>query len=181
MATYNSDKWHEWMVLAQKGDQASYRLLLTELQPWLRAFYSKRIHQNIVDDLVQDTLLTIHAKRQTFDPTYPFGAWISAVARHRWIDYMRKNLKYVQCELDESMICEASNADITARHDVEKLLKTIPSAQAEVIDMIKIRDFSVEEAAIKTGRSVSSIKVMVHRGLKKLNMTVGAKNDQPID
>lgn len=165
------------MRAALKGDQNAYRLLLTDLRPWLTAYFGKRIHRNAIEDLVQDTLMTLHAKRQTFDPNYPFGPWIAAVARHRWIDHMRKTLKYVETELDQEFPSQEHNRDECAKHDVKTLLKLIPPAQAEMIEMIKLQEMSVEEVSQKTGHSPSNVKIMVHRGMKRMMAAVEEAQD----
>ncbi|MES2663326.1 MAG: sigma factor, partial [Pseudomonadota bacterium] len=95
MQTYHSDEWQKWMLAALKGDQQAYRLLLTYVRSWLIAYFRKRIQGSSVEDLVQETLLTLHNKRQTFDPDLSFFPWIIAIAKHRWIDHLRKTLKYV--------------------------------------------------------------------------------------
>lgn len=160
------------MRAALKGDQNAYRLLLTDLRPWLTAYFWKRIHLSAVEDLVQDTLMTLHAKRQTFDPNYPFGPWIAAIARHRWIDHMRKTLRYVEMELDQELPSQDHDRDECVKHDVKSLLKLISPAQAEVIEMIKLQEMSVEEVSQKTGYSPSNVKIMVHRGIKKMMIAV---------
>lgn len=129
---------------------------------------SKRVHQDGIEDLVQDTLLAVHNKKHTYDPSRSFGAWVNAVARHKWIDKIRANIKHIDVELDENMASPNENQIICAKHDVAKLLKLIPTVQAEIIEMVKLQELSIEEVAIKTGYSQSYIKVAVHRGMKKL-------------
>lgn len=165
------------MRAALVGDQNAYRLLLSDLRPWLTAYFRKRVHQNAVEDLVQDTLMSLHGKRQTFDPKYPFGPWIAAIARHRWIDHMRATLKYVETEIDQDFPSQEHQRDECARHDVKTLLKLIPPAQAEVIEMVKLREMSVEEVSQKTGHSPSNVKIMVHRGMKKMMAVVEEVQD----
>lgn len=165
------------MQAALTGDQNSYRLLLTELRGWLTAYYTKRIHRSAVEDLVQDTLMTVHAKRETFDPSQTFGPWVSAIARHRWIDHMRKTLKYVEIELDDQLHSPETVRDECAKHDVQTLLRLIPQAQADIITMVKIRELSVEEVSRQTGHSPSSVKIMVHRGMKRLMAAVAEVQD----
>lgn len=177
MTTYNSDRWDGWIRLSLKGDQNAYRLLLTDLRPWLTAYFVKRVHRNAVEDLVQDTLMTLHAKKQTFEPNYPFGPWMAAIARHRWIDHLRKTMKCVETELDHEFPSQEHNHDESAKHDVKALLKLISPAQAQVIEMIKLQEMSVEEVSQKTGHSASSIKVMVHRGIKKMKAVVEEVQD----
>lgn len=125
MTNYNSQEGDEWMRAVLKGDQNAYCLLLTSLRLWLMSYFTKRVHSNVVEDLIQDTLLTLHTKRQTFDPRYSFGPWIAAVARHRWVDHMRATLKYVETRLEDDYPSQETERDICAKHDVEILLKLI--------------------------------------------------------
>lgn len=177
MPNYNSQKWDEWIRAVLKGDQNAYRLLLTSLRLWLTAYFTKRVHSNVVEDLIQDTLLTLHAKRQTFDPHYSFGPWIAAVARHRWIDHLRATLKYVETQLDDDFPSQETNRDACAKHDVKALLRLIPPPQAKVIELVKLRELSIEEVSKQTGHSPSSVKVMVHRGMKKMMAAVEEVQD----
>jgi DNA-directed RNA polymerase specialized sigma24 family protein len=43
----------------------------------------------MIDDVVQDALIALHEKRHTYDPSRPFGAWLAAIARYKWIDALR--------------------------------------------------------------------------------------------
>ncbi len=168
MSTYNSQNWDEWARKTLEGDKSAYRRLLGELQQWLTAYYTNRIHPAAVDDLVQEALIAFHTKKETYEPSRPFGPWIAAVARYKWIDYMRKNLKHIELEIDDNLTGADDTSGLYARHDVERLLRHVPKEQAKVIDMVKIKQMTVAETAKKTGHSVSSVKVMIHRGLKTM-------------
>jgi len=175
MKKYNSCEWDGWMKNSIKGDQNSYHQLLTSLRPWLVAYFSKRVHYNVIEDLVQDTLLTLHTKRQTFDPKYSFGPWITAVARNRWIDHLRKSLKYIETEFEDDQLSgesEQESRDIGAKQDVRTLLKLIPTPQAHIIELVKLKELSIKEVSEQTGHSSSSIRVMIHRGMKKMMAAV---------
>lgn len=179
MQTYHSEQWHEWMVATLQGDQLAYRLLLTHLRQWLIAYYCKRISGDSVEDLVQETLLTLHHKRHTFDPQFAFFPWIVAIAKHRWIDHLRKTLRYVETELDEDMAAEDKPNDPHSGFDLQVFLQRLPRAQAQVIELIKLQEFSVQQVAMQTGHSQASVKVMVHRGLKKMiAMAQEARHDE---
>ena len=52
------------------------------------------------------------------------------------------------------------------RRDVGKLLSALPPRQRRLLQDVKITGLSMEEAAAKSGMSVSAVKVSVHRGLK---------------
>lgn len=62
-----------------------------------------------------------------------------------------------------------------ASRDVKVLLDRLPADQARVIRLHKLNELSVEETAAATGKSPSAVKVIVHRGLKKLQGLVGIK------
>jgi DNA-directed RNA polymerase specialized sigma24 family protein len=59
------------MLLSLAGDGTAYRELLLELSVHLRAYYRKRLGWGSSDaeDLVQETLMAIDARRATFDRT----------------------------------------------------------------------------------------------------------------
>jgi RNA polymerase sigma-70 factor (ECF subfamily) len=146
MQILNKDNWHGLMLSSLAGDKADYRLLLGEIKIWLEAFFRKRVHHDAVDDLVQETLLAIHNKKQTFDIKREFMPWLIAVARHKWIDRIRKNLRYIEVELDAEFASEI-NTGISARYDVQKLLNTLPYKQAQIIEMVKLQELTNEEVA----------------------------------
>lgn len=170
MKTYNSDKWDEWMRAALAGDRFSYRKLLNELHPWLCAYFGRRLNADIAQDLAQETLLALHNKRASFDLNQSFGPWISAIARYRFIDYLRKHRKVEMSAFNEDYLGAQSSHDegIHTEMDLRKLMSILSDEQAKVIDLVKLQQLSVKEAAAATGHSESSVKVMVHRGVKKM-------------
>ncbi len=175
MATYSPDEWQDLMRRAQGGDAPAYCALLEGLRPWLNAYFRRRLKGSDDEDLVQMTLLSLHEKRHTYDPSAPFMPWIAAVARHKLIDFVRKAGRHVHVELDESLGLEDGLQPDLAKRDVEVLLAQLPKEQARIISLHKLQDMSVDEVSAATGKSPSAVKVIVHRGLKKLQALVGLK------
>lgn len=171
MNQLNKDKWANWMAMAQAGDKIHYRLLLDELRVWLMAFFKKRAHQNIVEDLVQEALISIHNKRHTFDTSRDFLPWLVIIARHKWIDKLRQHLRYMETSLDEDLAAECDTS-ICAKYDVANLLKILPQSQARIIEMVKLNELSIDEVANELGVSQSFVKVTIHRGIKKMQATI---------
>ena len=55
-----------WMVAAQAGDRTAYETLLRDCIPFIeRVARGQGVPSDFVDDVVQETLLTIHQARQT--------------------------------------------------------------------------------------------------------------------
>lgn len=163
------------MLAALDGDAASYRALLKALAPHLRAYFARRVGSADAEDLVQETLIAIHAKRATYDRSLPFTAWLHAVARYKMIDHFRraKLRRTLPIETADSVLADESPESVSAKRDVEKLLARLPEAKRELLRQVKIEGLSTQEAAQRTGMSESAVKVGVHRALKSLAAMIG--------
>jgi RNA polymerase sigma-70 factor (ECF subfamily) len=172
------------MLRSQAGDAAAHGELLAGLALLLRRYHRRRLggHDADTEDLVQESLIAVHERRHTYDPSRPFTAWAYAVARHKLIDHMRRRRIRTALPLDDFDDMFATHdergADDAAR-DVATLLDRLPPAQRAAIRLTRIEGYSIEEAAGSTGQSESSIKVGVHRGLKKLAKLLGAQGEAP--
>jgi RNA polymerase sigma factor (sigma-70 family) len=159
------------MIRALEGDAAAHAALLRALVPLLRSFYRRRLPdaEDDVEDFVQETLITVHTRRETYDRDRRFTAWLYAIARHRLIDHFRRRRTAVP--LDEAkldLMVENSEEAVLAHIDVERLLATLSPKQARAIRDTQVNGLSVAEAAAHAGLGESDIKVSVHRGLRAL-------------
>jgi RNA polymerase sigma factor (sigma-70 family) len=169
--------WDRMMADAQAGDANAYRTLLAELALWLRRYYARRLPPAMTEDAVQDVLLAVHEKRHTYDPSRPFGPWLNAIARYKWIDRLR-SLKADAAEpLDENIGAPDHGDTVIVGSTFQQLLAELKPAQAEAIRLVKLEGYSVVEASRATGQSVSLIKVNIHRGLKRLAGIVRTAGD----
>lgn len=156
-----------------QGDAASHRLFLQDVSALLRGYYRRRLASNPTEaeDLVQETLIAIHTRRESYDPAYPVTAWIHAIARYRLIDHWRRVKRRgisVPVEDVASLFEESSADEVEARMDAAVLLERLPPKQRDAIRLVKLEEKSVREAAEITGWGESDIKVSIHRGLKTL-------------
>jgi RNA polymerase sigma-70 factor, ECF subfamily len=166
------------MLRGLAGDAAAHCALLAELAQLLRSYHRRRLGSTAADaeDLVQESLIAVHERRHTYDPSQPFTAWAYAVARHKLIDYLRRQRVRAALPLDDFDDMFVASDDREARdagRDVATLLSQLPAAQSAAIRLTRIEGYSIEEAASSTGQSAASIKVGVHRGLKKLAKLLG--------
>lgn len=161
-------EWDRLMAAAQKGDADAYRTLLAGLARWLRRYYARRLPAAMTEDAVQDALLAIHEKRHTYDPARPFGPWLAAVARYKWIDRLRSLRTETTEPLLEGLGVPDHGDAVVAGSTLRRMLAELKPAQAEAIRLVKIEGYSTEEASRALGQSVSLVKVNVHRGLKRL-------------
>jgi RNA polymerase sigma-70 factor, ECF subfamily len=168
--------WSILMARAQGGDAAAYRLLLDQITPYVRSLAARR-HRDPHDaeDAVQDVLLTVHAVRHTYDPARPFAPWLTSIARHRLIDRLRRQGRLRSRETPlapehETFSAGGPNIDqeVSDRRDLAGALESLPEGQRQAIQLLKLKELSLKEAAAATGMSIMSLKVATHRALKNL-------------
>lgn len=172
-------EWGAWMAAAQDGDQAAYARLLRDVLPFLRAIAARR-HRTAdrVEDVVQDVLLTVHRVRHTYDPARPFAHWLATIAERRSIDALRRRGRGPAREVWDEQAYETfadprANKSEEARDAADTIrpaLAALPPGQREAIELVKLRELSLEEASAVSGKSVAALKVNVHRALKALRL-----------
>src|SRR5262249_16170762 len=97
--------WSEWMGAAQRGDSAAYDRLLRAIVPYIRQIASRQHRRpELVDEIVQDVLLTLHRVRHTYDPSRSFRQWFGTIARRRSIDALRRQRRRLLHELPASAV-----------------------------------------------------------------------------
>jgi RNA polymerase sigma-70 factor (ECF subfamily) len=160
------------MLRGLAGEAAAHRELLTLLAGLLRAYFRRRLGDGAGDaeDLVQDTLLAIHLKRDTYDVAQPLTPWVYAIARYKLLDHFRRQgvRKAVPLEDAGELLSNENAEEGAVRRDLDRLLATLPARQQILVRDVRLTGLSMEEAAAKAGMSVTAVKVSVHRALKAL-------------
>ena len=166
------------MQAAQNGDAAAYRALLRDCVPVIAAMVrAKGVRGAAVDDVVQETLLTVHRARATYDPDRPFLPWLRAIAQRRAIDVLRRSGRRPR-EVHDPLAYEAGvdegplpghALDVGERDRIlTAAVARLPEGQRQAIEHIALRELSLDEAAASTGRTKGALKVNFHRALKAL-------------
>jgi RNA polymerase sigma-70 factor (ECF subfamily) len=113
-----------WMLGGLDGDGTAHAALLRALAPLLQSFYRRRLHgaEEDVQDLMHETLISVHTRRASYDRDRPFTAWLYAVARYRMIDHFRRQKVSVAIEdVDDILVAEGfEGQSVPARKDRRK-------------------------------------------------------------
>jgi len=164
----SSDAWGALMAAAQEGHGGAYQRLLTEVSDWLLRYFRRRLPGGDVDDAVQETLLAIHRRRHTYDPKLPLTPWLAGIAKRKWIDQLRSAGRRPSEELPADMPVADHETAVTSASVLASLLEELRPMQAQVITLVRLQGFSIEEASQQTGLSSSAVKMNIHRGLARL-------------
>jgi RNA polymerase sigma-70 factor (ECF subfamily) len=176
-------EWAALMAATQRGDGRAYARLLTAIVPVLRALARRnRVRPADVEDVVQDVLLALHRVRHTYDPDRPFLPWLAAIARRRAIDMLRREGRRGAAEADDPALLDlqsvppeaealAEAADMRGR--VAGAVARLPPRQRRALELVKLRELSVREAARESGQSEGAVKVNVHRAIRAMRALLG--------
>jgi len=171
-------QYREWMLASLHGDAAKYRALLAELTRHLRGYYARRLGADAAEDAVQETLIAIHTKRATYDPSRPFTAWVYGIARYKLVDVYRRERRgqMVPLEAAGELFANDHAEEAGVKRDVRKLLARLPAAKRRLVEAVKLEGESIADTAKRTGLSEVSVKVAVHRAVKAMGDSLRDSN-----
>jgi RNA polymerase sigma-70 factor, ECF subfamily len=182
-----ADSWSQWMAAAQDGDRNAYERLLREATPYIRALVRQQHRApDRVEDVVQEVLLSVHRVRHTYDPARPFKQWLTAITRRRSIDAVRRRVRESAYEVDAPLAYETyadpdANREARANEAAEEVtaaLDALSPGQRRALELLKLKELSLKEAAAITGQSEGALKVGVHRAIKSLRARLLREDDR---
>ncbi len=159
------------MIAGLDGEASAWREFLKLLRPALHAYFNRRQFYGDADveDLVQDALLAIHSKRETWRRADPVTSWCFTIARYKLIDHLRKSGRAKLVPLvDDLVLLHDGVEDGAVRRDLEKLLDTAAPKQRALIEDVRLSGYSLAEAGERAGMTEGAAKVSLHRAMKAL-------------
>lgn len=181
-----SDKrWSDLLAAAQAGDAGAYRAFLRAAAPFVRALARRRVAGgDAVENVVQDVLLTVHRIRHTYEPGRPVEPWLASITARRAIDALRRRSRLQAREVHHPIAYEtfadpaANEEEAAVEADaLGRLIETLPPRQKQALKLMKLKQMSLAEASAASGQSVSSLKVNVHRAIKRLRLAITKDGD----
>ena len=138
-----------------------------------------------VEDLVQDVLLSVHAVRSTYDPSRPFEPWLTAIVRNRLVDGARRYGRIARREVKvdnldvtfSDLEAKEESADLDDVAALHEAIKALPEQQRQAIELTKLKELSLKEAAQVSGTSIGALKVATHRAIATLRVTLAKRRE----
>lgn len=166
------------MAAAQAGDRRAYERVLADSITLIRlAARRQGVPVDQLDDVVQETLITVHRVRHTFDPARSYDAWLNAIASRRAIDALRSRGRRDRREVHDEFALDrhpdahdasASTEDEQRAKHLRAAIAELPPGQREAVEQLGLQERSLQEAEAITGRKSGALKVNLHRALKSL-------------
>ena len=162
------------MRRARQGDDEAYRRLLGHVSVWLRVVVRRGLvsaGRSTADceDVVQEALLAMHLKRDTWDETQPIEPWLRAIARYKLVDHLRRRGFHDHVDIDDHADrLTAAPVDADATVDSQALLASLPERQRRIVEEISLEGRRAAEVAARLGMSEGAVRVTLHRALRAL-------------
>ena len=175
---FQDSRFVEVLAGARTGDEAAFAELWRSHNPGLLRFLSGLSSEDDARDVASTVWLEVVRKLQTFDgDAAGFRAWIFTIARSRLVDLRRsrrRRISTVDADIechersdDSSDPSRVIDEDVSTRNAIA-LISKLPEKQAEVVLLRVIADLDVDTVASMLGKSAGVVRVLSHRGLKRL-------------
>lgn len=180
------------MAQIQAREPAALEALYDRYSGILKSLIMGVIHNDAeADDLLQEIFMEIwnQAAHYSAQKGKPLG-WIVTLTRRRSIDRLRKKQAYARAEerlqneteqQPEAWVHNSTEDDIEisdTRRLILNILKNLPVAQREAIDLAFYHGMSQREIAAKTGIPLGTIKTRLELGLKKISEALRGMRDE---
>jgi RNA polymerase sigma-70 factor (ECF subfamily) len=152
----------ELMRLSAEGRAGAFACLVRRHQQPLMNFFCRMGAHTDSEDMVQETLVRVYKYRARYRPSAKFTTFLYTVARHVWLDGLRKAKR--ADALSERMTEDAAVSDdgglraAEARIDVQAALATLPEAMRSVVVMAVFQHMRYEEIAEVLGIPAGTVK-----------------------
>jgi RNA polymerase sigma-70 factor (ECF subfamily) len=177
----------ELLVAAQGGDEQAFAVLWRDLQPAVLRYFQV-VAGEAAEDLAADTWVSVIRGLGRFrGDEQAFRAWIFTVARHRAVDWRRQAVRRPTSSVPAEQLAERPAPDDPVAAVLEAqstraalaLLAELPPDQAEVVALRVLGGLEVAEVARIVGKRPSAVRVLAHRGLRRLATRVEAAGLTP--
>jgi RNA polymerase sigma-70 factor, ECF subfamily len=166
---------------AARGDEEAFGRLWRDLQPRLLRYFAV-VSRAAAEDLASETWLGVVRGLDRFQGNEPsFRAWVFTIARHEMLDWRRRVARRPATDQPVNGMVEWAASDDPAADALERLstrsalaeVAALPADQAEAIVLRVVAGLSVDKVAALMGKRPGTVRVLTHRGLRRLAERLG--------
>lgn len=171
-----TDRETEWARLfraANAGDAQAYLHFLRAVTPVLRGIVRARgrsFDPTTQEDIVQDVLIAIHTKRQTWDPAAPVLPWLYAITRHKVVDAFRRRGSALHLPVEDFIddLEAPPTPDPMAARDSGRLIAQLDARSAAIVRAVSLEGESPAEVGARLSLTEGAVRVALHRAIRRM-------------
>jgi RNA polymerase sigma-70 factor (ECF subfamily) len=167
---------------ATRGNEEAFGRLWHDLQPRLLRYFLVAAPA-AAEDLASETWLAVVRGIDRFRGSEPaFRAWVFTIARHELFDWRRRAARRPSEDTPVTEMIDLAAPDDPAASAMEgfstrgalALVATLPADQAEAVVLRVVAGLDVERVAAIMDKRPGTVRVLTHRGLRRLAERLGA-------
>jgi len=171
---------------AQRGDEEAFARLWREYHPGLLRYLRIKAAP-VAEDLAADIWVRVLRALPGFVGDEPgFRGWLYTTARNRLTDWYRSGERRTDVIEHSSLVLLASRTDVeaeaaehSATDQAVALIGELPPDQAEAVMLRIVVGMDVARVADIMGRTPGSVRVLCHRGLRRLEQKLLQAQGEP--
>lgn len=160
------------MRLLARDDPDALRTLVERYQGLLMNFFVRSGAESHAEDLVQETLVRLYRYRKKYRPLAKFTTFLHTLARHVWIDHLRKKHRWdrlVNAWAEEKPDQDERSAGIASRRmDAEHLVAALSEEMRSVVVLVIYQGLAYQDAADVLGLPVGTVKSRMFNALRRM-------------
>ena len=166
--------WEVLLARANDGDGAAFARFLHAVTPTLRVVIRRRgdgLPSDQHEDILQEVLLAIHLKRQTWRRDAPVRPWLYALARYKVVDAFRRRGASLTLPIEDfaEVLPEENTVVPLSGRDAEVMLGMIDARSARLVRAVALDGKTAEEAGETVGMTAGAARVALHRAMRRLS------------
>ncbi|MBO0820968.1 MAG: sigma-70 family RNA polymerase sigma factor [Nocardiopsaceae bacterium] len=170
------EEFADVLAAAQDGSESAFAILWRDANPALLR-YLRVVAPGYAEDIAAETWVQVIRGLPRFaGDESAWRAWLFTTARRRMLDQVRTRKRHPTEPLDELHAADVPRTPDAAQAAMDNLatesalavLSRLPGQQAEVIMLRVVAGLDTDMVAAILGKSPGAIRVLAHRGLKKL-------------
>ena len=184
----NDAEFEVLLAGARDGDERAFSSLWRSLNPPVLRFLATIGGRDDVADVASVVWLEVIRGLARFEGDQrAFRSWLFTIARHRLIDVRRAQQRHPELPTQnpETTVGVVAAADAAGAIEDEwstqaalSLISRLPPEQAEVVMLRVIAELDVAEVAAMLGKQPGTVRVIAHRGLRRLAELLEVENNQ---
>ena len=158
------------MAQVRENREEAFRVLVERHQRPLLNYFTRLGASHHAEDLVQETFIRLWNYRCKYKPTAKFTTFLYTLARHAWLDGLRRQNRF-RLFLDRFRAESPSSTDggmqtLVKKLDIQESLEQLTPKLRETLVLAIHQGLSYEEISTVQGIPVGTVKSRIFNALK---------------
>jgi RNA polymerase sigma factor (sigma-70 family) len=167
-----------------RGDEAAFETLFRRYYPRLRRFVEQMTRRpHLVDEILNDTMLVVWRKADTFNLRSKVSTWMIGIALRRGLKALRSRDEASDLDPDDTaMPAECGpEAQLLRREQRARLsaaLRTLPAEQRAVVELTFYEGYTYREIATIVDCPVDTVKTRMFHARRRLKALLAERGEE---